>query len=52
MMEWVEGGKTSDRGLDFGVGFLLGEGGGVVGSKRGVAAEENVDDDDYAEREK
>ena len=30
---------------------MLGEGSGVVGMKRGVVAEESVDDDVYAERE-
>ena len=32
--------------FDFGIGGLLGEGGGVVGTERGVATEESVGDDE------
>jgi len=60
-MEWIDDG---DKGLgmirngipvrtlklNFGVDIMLGEGGGIVGMKRGVAAEESVDDDVCAER--
>jgi len=37
--------------FDSGVDIMLGEGSGVVGMKRGVVAEESVDDDVYTERE-
>ena len=61
---WIQSSKTSDKGFslignrvpvrtlefDFRVRVLLGQGGGVVGAKRGVAAEENVGDDGCAER--
>jgi len=64
-MEWIEGGETSDKGLgfirneiqartlkfNFGISILLGKGHGVVGTKRGVTAEENVRDNGCAERE-
>jgi len=64
-MEWIEGGETSDKGLGMirngipvrtlrlnsGVDIMLGEGSGVVGMKRGIAAEESVGDDVCAERE-
>jgi len=36
--------------FDFKVGIMLGKGGGVVCMKRGVAAEESVDDDGCADR--
>ena len=64
-MEWIQSGKTSDKGFglmirnriplrtlkfDSGIGILLGEGGSVVSTKKGVAAEESVGDDGCAER--
>jgi len=63
-MERVDSSETSDEGFslfgngvpvrtlkfDFGIGCLLGEGGGVVGTERGVATEGNVGDDGCAER--
>ena len=62
-MERVDSSETSDEGFglfgngvpvrtlefDFGIGGLLGEG-GVVGTERGVATEENVGDDGCVER--
>ena len=36
--------------VDFGVDIMLGEGSGVVGMKRGVAAKESVGDDVCRER--
>ena len=64
-MEPIESGKTSDKGLgliknrvpirtlkfDFWASILLGKGGGVVGTIRGVSTEENISDDGCAERE-
>ena len=66
MMEVIKNDDTSDKGfglvrdkvpvrtLKFGfrVGILLGEGGGVVGTRRGIATEENAGDDGRAHREK
>ena len=63
-MEQIDSGETADErfGLfgnrvpvrtlkfNFEIGGLLGEGGGVVSMKRGVAAEEDVGDDGCAER--
>ena len=63
-MERVDSSETSDEGFgllgngvpvrtlkfDFGSCDLLGEGGGVVGTEKGVATEENVGDDGCAER--
>jgi len=63
-MKRVDSSETSDEGFglfgngvpirtlkfDFGIGGLLGEGGGVVGTERGVATEENIGDDGCAER--
>jgi len=37
--------------LNFGIDIMLGGGGGIVSMKRGVAAEENIDDNVCAERE-
>ena len=65
-MEWIDSGKTSDEEFslfgnrvpvhtlefDSGISDLLGEGNGVVGTKRGVAAEENIGDDGCVERER
>ena len=62
-MEWIDSGKTSDEGFslignrvpaqtleyDSGISDLLGEGSGVVGTERRVAAEENVGDDGCVE---
>jgi len=62
-MKRVDSSETSDEGFglfgngvsvrtlkfDFGIGGLLGEG-GVVGTERGVATEEDVGDDGCAER--
>jgi len=62
-MERIDSGETADErfGLfgnrvpvrtlkfNFEIGGLLGEGGGVVSMKRGVAAEEDVGDDGCAE---
>jgi len=62
-MEQIDSGETADErfGLfgnrvpvrtlkfNFEIGGLLGEGGGVVSMKRGVAAEEDVGDDGCAE---
>ena len=64
-IEWIEGGKMSDKGLgmikngipvwtfklDFRVDIMLGEGIGVVGTKGEIAAEESVGDDGRAQRE-
>ena len=66
MMEVIKNDDTSDKGfglvrdkvpvrtLKFGfrVGILLGEGGGVVGTRRGIATGENAGDDGRAHREK
>ena len=63
-MERIDSGETSNEGFglfgnrvpvrtlkfNFGISDLLGEGSGVVSSKRGVAAEEDVGDDGCAER--
>jgi len=63
-MERIDSGETSNEGFglfgnrvpvrtlkfDFGIGGLLDEGSGVVSTKRGVSAEEDVGDDGYAER--
>jgi len=48
------GNRVSVRTLkfNFGVGVLLGEGGGVVGTKREVAKEDNVGDDGCTTRER
>jgi len=62
-MKRIDNSETSDEGFglfgngvpvqtlkfDFGIGGL-GEGGGVVGTERGVATEENIGDDGCAER--
>ena len=64
-VEHVERGEMSDKGLgmirngipvqtlkvDFWVDIMLGEGSGVVGMKRGVAAAKSIGDDVHAERE-
>jgi len=61
----MEGGETSDKvfdftrngvpvrppKVDFGISILLGKGHGVVGTKRGVTAGENVSDNGCAEKE-
>ena len=63
-MKRVDSSETSDEAFglfgngvpvrtlkfNFGIGGLLREGGSVVGTERGVATEENVGDDGYAER--
>jgi len=62
-MERVDSSETSDEGFNLfgngvpvrtlkfnsGIGGLLGEGGGVIGTERGIATEENVGDDGCAE---